>query len=73
MSAPHTDPEKEARRHRGPLIGMAAVVLFGVVLIVYWIFEEVATSDPPEPPRAEDRLDPPSETIVPKPGATTAP
>jgi hypothetical protein len=28
MSAPQTNIEKQRRRHRGPLIGMALVVLF---------------------------------------------
>ena len=35
--APHdTDIPKEVRRHAGPLIGMAAAVLFGVGLILWW-------------------------------------
>lgn len=41
MSAPHTDLEKQARRHRGPLQGMFAVVLFALVLLAilgFWAF-----------------------------------
>lgn len=49
MSAPQTDPEKQARRHWAPLIGMALAALFGVLLISWWIGEEVAISDPPAP------------------------
>jgi hypothetical protein len=48
MSAPRTNFSKQQRRHRGPLIGMALVALFGVLLIVYWIFEEAATADNPQ-------------------------
>ena len=47
MSAPRTNIETQARRHRGPLIGMALVVIFGVTLIVYWLLEEAATADTP--------------------------
>lgn len=47
MSSPHTDIRTQRRRHRGPLIGMAVVVLFGVLLIVYWLFEEAADANPP--------------------------
>ncbi|MFA5581667.1 MAG: hypothetical protein WDA25_06915 [Paracoccaceae bacterium] len=47
MSSPKTDIRTQRRRHRGPLIGMAVVVLFGVLLIVYWLFEEAAEADPP--------------------------
>lgn len=36
MTAPHTNIEKEKFRHRGPLVGMAAVVLFaGVLFLAY--------------------------------------
>ena len=65
--APHEpDTRKEARRHAGPLIGMALVVLFGVGLILYWQFEEAAQgaspgnelSDQPEP-RPNDATNPP--------------
>jgi hypothetical protein len=42
MSAPQTNIEKQRRRHRGPLIGMALVVLFGVLLITWWLFEEAS-------------------------------
>ncbi|MGB3244580.1 MAG: hypothetical protein WBB25_08600 [Sulfitobacter sp.] len=44
MSPPDTNLEKQKRRHIGPLIGMALVVIIAVSLIVYWIGEEVATA-----------------------------
>jgi Na+-transporting methylmalonyl-CoA/oxaloacetate decarboxylase gamma subunit len=34
MSAPHTDPEDEKPKHRAPLMGMGAVVLFVGLLII---------------------------------------
>jgi len=40
MSAPDTNTRKQARRHRGPLNGMFAAVLFALVLLaglVFWI------------------------------------
>ncbi|WP_127107690.1 hypothetical protein [Pararhodobacter zhoushanensis] len=53
MSAPDTNPKKQACRHVGPLIGMAVAVLVGVLLIFFWIFEETAESDPPANPSAQ--------------------
>jgi hypothetical protein len=32
MSAPHTNLDKQRRRHRAPMIGMAAAVLFVALL-----------------------------------------
>lgn len=49
MSAPRTNIETQKRRHIAPLIGMALVVIFGVGLIVYWQFEEVAEGNSPTP------------------------
>lgn len=49
MSAPQTNIEKQKKRHWAPLIGMALAALFGVLLILYWIGEEVAGSDPERP------------------------
>ncbi len=34
MSAPKTDLEKQEKRHKAPLLGMRAVVLWSVVLLV---------------------------------------
>ena len=44
MSPPDTNLKKQERRHIGPLIGIALVVIFGVGIIVYWTGEEVATA-----------------------------
>lgn len=47
MSAPQTNMEKQTRRHRWPLIGMAVAVIFGTFLIVSWLFGEAAESENP--------------------------
>ncbi|SEL36525.1 hypothetical protein [Pacificibacter marinus] len=44
MSPPDTNLEKQKRRHRGPLIGMALVIAFVAAVIVYWNGDEVATA-----------------------------
>ena len=41
MSAPETNIDKQTRRHRGPLRGMLAVVLFALVMLAilaFWAF-----------------------------------
>lgn len=48
MTPPDTDLNKQKRRHRGPLIGMAIIVVIGVGAILYWVFEEAATAPGPE-------------------------
>ena len=44
MSAPNTNLEKQERRHRGPLIGMIAGVVFVAVLLLGYTFF-IATPD----------------------------
>ncbi len=46
MSAPQTNLEVQKRRHIVPLIGIAAAALFGVLILVYWLYEEVEQADP---------------------------
>lgn len=48
MSAPHTDIDKQAERHRGPLRGMFAVVLFALVLLVVLLFWAFGRGGDPE-------------------------
>ena len=56
MSAPKTDVEKQTRQHRTPLVGMAAVVIFALVLLVGLYVWLSAASDGPE--GAEDQVRP---------------
>jgi hypothetical protein len=44
MSAPQTNPEKQRRRHRGPLIGITLVLIFVALIFVWWVLGEAAGS-----------------------------
>ncbi len=46
MSAPHTDLERQKRRHRGPLIGIIVVLLFVSAIFAYFVLYEFGQSDP---------------------------
>lgn len=76
MSAPNTNLDKQRKRHWGPLLGIVAATLFGVLLIVYWIGEEVVEADP-EPPAGLDAgtVNEPAQSTIPaeviEPGAQT--
>ena len=59
MSAPQTNIEKQKRRHRGPLIGMALVTIFGVAMIFFWLMGESANS------KKRDFLQPAGEETTP--------
>jgi hypothetical protein len=47
MSAPQTNIEKQKRRHRGPLIGMVLVTIFGVAMLFFWLTGEAADGNKP--------------------------
>jgi hypothetical protein len=47
MSSPEPELERQARRHIGPLVGMALVVAFAGILFTYWVFDEVESSTQP--------------------------
>lgn len=55
MSAPRTDLEKQKRRHWAQLLGMAAVTVFALAVIAYWLFEEAEGTAHPlnDTPQAE--------------------
>ncbi len=42
MSAPNTNVEKQKKNHVGPLVGIAAAVIFGVGIIFYWYAADVS-------------------------------
>lgn len=46
MSAPHTNLEKQRRRHIGPLIGMIVVVAFALGLL-FWLTMRTADQGTP--------------------------
>jgi hypothetical protein len=75
MSAPKTNLETQKRRHIVPLIGIGLAALFGVVLVVYWQFEEAARGASPmaeEPAELPLSAEPP-EISEPGAGASQAP
>lgn len=51
MSAPQTNIEKQKRWHKGPLIGMALVTLFGVAMLFFWLMGEAANGKKPGDPQ----------------------
>ena len=55
MSAPDTDLEKQKRRHRPSLSGIAFVAVFGVTMIVILSFVVFARGDEPVTP--DTRID----------------
>ena len=67
MTPPDTNLHRQKKRHRGPLIGIALVVLFGLVIIFYWIGEEAFFA--PGPDTAAE--DPAAATQAPVPTADT--
>lgn len=52
MSAPQTNIEKQKRWHRGPLLGMAAVLIF-VGLMFLWLTGAFGPDDPALPVATE--------------------
>ncbi|ODM41187.1 hypothetical protein [Cereibacter johrii] len=48
MSASDNDIEKQKRRHRGPLIGIAVVVIFALGYMVWWFGHEVSEGTAPQ-------------------------
>lgn len=48
MSAPTTDLEKQEKRHRGPLTGIIAVVVFALALLLLLVAYVVYQGDSPE-------------------------
>jgi hypothetical protein len=54
MSAPHTNIDKQQRRHRGPLIGMALVVTLVAIGFIWWL--GIEAGDPDLAPGAQSPL-----------------
>lgn len=57
MSAPQTDPEKQKKRHKTPLLGMGGMVIWaGVLLVLLIVFLAFRGNDPADgvPIDAED-------------------
>ncbi|WP_198666036.1 hypothetical protein [Tropicimonas sp. IMCC34043] len=50
MSDPGVDIEVQKKRHKGPLIGMAAAVVFALAAILFWALASGGDSDDTEMP-----------------------
>lgn len=61
MSHSENDMNKQVKRHKGPLIGFIAILVFVAVLLVWWIGREVEAPDGP------------TETPAQMEGSTSAP
>lgn len=64
MSSPDTNVEKQKQRHRGPLVGMAIAAIFGIGLILLWVFGVFATA-PETDDAAVDGAGAQSEEVIP--------
>ncbi len=72
MSAPRTNIETQQRRHRGPIVGMIAVVIFAVGLLFLLFMNTARQGTPPDSnaPQIDGRT---GEPTTPDPGDPTAP
>lgn len=61
MSAPQTNIEKQKKRHRGPLIGMALLVVVAVPVFLLWLTPDAETDV-----NTDAVLPAPTETIPPQ-------
>jgi hypothetical protein len=74
MSAPNTDPDLQVRRHRGPLIGMAVVIIVIAGLFIGWLAYETnlsttdGESDLPMPMEQDDAAVPDANGPSTEPG-----
>lgn len=63
MSAPQTNIEKQKRWHKAPLIGIAAVVLFGLAMLIgvfgysVWYGDEETANEVHNADQVYERLD----------------
>ncbi|MEM9798527.1 MAG: hypothetical protein AAF919_18705 [Pseudomonadota bacterium] len=57
MSAPDTNVEKQEKRHAGPLIGIAAAVVFGLILVTAYTTLMVQPVEDGEPEAAATAAD----------------
>jgi hypothetical protein len=71
MSNSEHSLDRQKRRHAGPLIGMALVVMVAIAGLVWWLGYEVAEA--PAPEGAEAQVDGRTGDVVPVEDTTTSP
>lgn len=47
MSQPEGNMNRQLRRHKGPLLGMLAVVIFAAIALIWWLGYEIDQADAP--------------------------
>ena len=62
MSAPHTDIDKQQRRHKGPIWGMVAVVVVALLALFWWMSADENAEDQAAPEVTEQTA--PSDTAT---------
>lgn len=53
MSSPETNVDKQVKRHKGPLIGIIAVIVFAGLMAFFWAGGEDLTEDDAQDGAAE--------------------
>ncbi len=71
MSAPKTDLDTQEKRHRGPLRGMAGVVIFALLLLAGLMFYVSSSGNTPD--GAPVQIDGRTGAEVPADGSVTVP
>lgn len=66
MTAPNTNVEKQAKRHRGPLVGIVVVIVFAIIMAFVWAGGDDLTDDDAQDGTAEvqDSLESPGTETV---------
>lgn len=70
MSAPHTDPERQVRRHWTPIVAMLLILLLVAVGFLWWFGDETSDPEMPGTTPVEEMTDSPAPTA--DPAATRA-
>ncbi len=80
MSAPDTNVDKQAKRHAGPIIGIAAGIVLAILLLVVYLFYIATPADdtPDNTPTGEAAVTDGNATVTPddaanEPGAEALP
>jgi len=76
MTAPDTNVKKQAKRHVGPLIGIAFAVGVALVLLIWFMgrtVSDVPETEQPTPAAVEETQGIPADGTVAGPGDTGAP
>lgn len=66
MSAPKTDLEKQEKRHRTPLVGIAASVIFAAIALVVLLVFLFARGNEPGETGTEDAVGGPPDVVQPE-------